>query len=64
MNKAIIACNGIYIRADEVLFALANTGDTSEVFLKCGKSIIVKMCIAAFSHAWNDALKSEEGGTK
>lgn len=64
MNKAIIACNGIYIRTDEVMFALANTGDTSQVFLKCGKSIIVKMCIAEFHKVWNDALKSEKGETK
>ena len=55
----IINCNGILIRADEVLFALANTGDTCEVHLRCGKSIIVKMCIAGFNHVWNEALKEE-----
>ena len=57
----IINCNGILIRADEVLFALANTGDTCEVHLKCGMSLIVKMCLAKFSSVWNDAMKDEVG---
>lgn len=57
--RGILNCKGVLIRADEVLFALANTGDTSEVHLKCGTSIIVKMCIAEFHHVWNEALKEE-----
>ena len=59
MSNKLIACNGIVIRADEVLFAHANTGDTSEVHLKCGKSIILKMCIAGFHRAWENALKED-----
>ena len=64
MSKTIIHCKGVAIRADEVSFALANTGDTSEVFLKCGKSIIVKMPIAEFELAWENAIKSEKGGAE
>ena len=56
MKEKIMRCGGVSIRADEVLFAIANTGDTSEVFLRCGRSVVVKMCIAAFDHAWNEAL--------
>ncbi len=56
MKEKIMRCGGVSIKADEVLFATARTGDTSEVFLRCGRSVVVKMCIAAFDHAWNEAL--------
>lgn len=49
-------CGSILVRADEVLFAIANTGDTSEVFLRNGRSVIVKMCLAEFEVVWNNAL--------
>lgn len=55
MNDVMINCGGFFIRADEVLFAHANTGDTCEVHLRCGKSVIVKVCYAAFISAWQDA---------
>lgn len=56
----IISCGGISIKADDVLFAVANTGDTVQVYLNCGRSVIMKMCIAAFDHAWNEALNEDE----
>ena len=56
----IISCGGILIKADDVLFAVANTGDTVQVYLNCGRSVIMKMCIAAFDHAWNEALNEDE----
>lgn len=54
--RKTMRCGSILIRADEVLFAIANTGDTSEVFLRNGRSIIVKMCLAEFEVVWNNAL--------
>jgi len=56
----IISCGGISIKADDVLFAVANTGDTVRVYLNGGRSVIMKMCIAAFDHAWNEALNEDE----
>jgi hypothetical protein len=56
----IISCGGISIKADDVLFAVANTGDTVQVYLNGGRSVIMKMCIAAFDHAWNEALNEDE----
>ena len=56
----IISCGGISIKADDVLFAVANTGDTVQVYLNGGRSVIMKMCIAAFNHAWNEALNEDE----
>ncbi len=52
----IISCGGISIKADDVLFAVANTGDTTQVYLRNGRSVILKMCVAKFNHEWNDAL--------
>lgn len=52
----IISCNGVSIRADDVLSAVANTGDTVMVYLRGGRSVVMKMCIAKFNLVWNDAL--------
>lgn len=56
----IISCGGISIKADDVLFAVANTGDTVQVYLNGGRSVIMKMCIAKFDREWNDALNEDE----
>lgn len=53
----IISCNGVSIRADDVLSAVVNTGDTVMVYLRGGRSVVMKMCIAKFNLVWNDALK-------
>ena len=60
----IISCNGVSIRADDVLFAVANTGDTTQVYLNNGRSVVLKMCIAKFNHEWNDALNESEADGK
>lgn len=52
----IISCNGVSIRADDVLSAVVNTGDTVKVYLRGGRSVVMKMCIAKFNIVWNDAL--------
>ena len=59
MSKTM-RCGSVLIRADEVLFAIANTGDTSEVFLRNGRSVIVNMCLAEFGDVWNNALNEIE----
>ena len=56
----IISCGGISIKADDVLFAVANTGDTTQVYLNGGRSVIMKMCIAKFNCEWNDALNESD----
>lgn len=56
----IISCGGISIKADDVLFAVANTGDTVQVYLNSGRSVIMKMCIAQFNREWNDALNESD----
>ena len=56
----IISCGGISIKADDVLFAVANTGDTTQVYLNGGRSVIMKMCIAKFNCEWNDALNKSD----
>lgn len=56
----IISCNGISIKADDVLFAVANTGDTTQVYLKNGRSVVLKMCIAKFNDEWNKALNESD----
>lgn len=56
----IISCGGISIKADDVLFAVANTGDTTQVYLNSGRSVIMKMCIAKFNCEWNDALNKSD----
>ena len=56
----IISCGGISIKADDVLFAVANTGDTTQVYLNGGRSVIMKMCIAKFDCEWNDALNKSD----
>ena len=58
MKEKIMRCNGVLIRANDVLSAIVNTGDTSIVFLKGGRSVKVKMCLAEFENAWNDALNA------
>lgn len=56
----IISCGGISIKADDVLFVVANTGDTTQVYLNGGRSVIMKMCIAQFNREWNDALNKSD----
>lgn len=52
----IISCGGVSINADDVRCAVANTGDTTQVYLNGGRSVIMRMCIAKFNHEWNNAL--------
>ena len=56
----IMSCGGILIKPDDVLFAVANTGDTTQVYLNNGRSVVVKMCVAKFNHEWNDALNESD----
>ena len=56
----IISCNGVSIRADDVLSAVVNTGDTVMVYLRGGRSVVMKMCIAKFNLVWNDALNESD----
>ena len=56
----IISCNGVSIRADDVLSAVVNTGDSVMVYLRSGRSVVMKMCIAKFNLVWNDALNESD----
>ena len=56
----IISCGGISIKADDVRYAVVNTGDTTRVYLNDGRSVVMKMCIAQFNREWNDALNESD----
>ena len=56
----IMSCGGILIKPDDVLFAVANTGDTTQVYLNNGRSVVVKRCVAKFNCEWNDALNKSD----
>ena len=56
----IISCGGVSINADDVRCAVANTGDTTQVYLNGGRSVIMRMCIAKFNCDWNDALNKSD----
>lgn len=60
MKEKIMRCGGVLIRANDILSAVVNTGDTSIVYLKGGRSVKVKMCLAEFENAWNEALNEDE----
>ena len=58
--NGIISCNGILIRANDVRCAVVNTGDTTQVYLNSGRSVVVRMCIAKFELEWNKALNESD----
>ena len=56
----IISCGRVSINADDVRCAVANTGDTTQVYLSGGRPVIIRMCIAKFNCEWNDALNKSD----